>query len=223
MRPPACLLFTCLLSISSFAAAEEGPKTTLAKPVAEIVETSFSDPAALAVKGKAKPAGAPLWRGGIGQWEIRDGSLHGDELEADHHHASCTYEAEFKDVILTAQFRLGAAQQVAFGFRDNIAPHHHLARVFITPQSVWVQRMSGIAKTTKAEKLKEMPLKTDPETWHDLTVEVVGDHYRATIDGQVIEAKHERFQDTKGITALIVKGQGAQFRNVRLWKAAPKE
>ncbi|MDQ3623491.1 MAG: hypothetical protein M3463_13550 [Verrucomicrobiota bacterium] len=65
-----------------------------------------------------------------------------------------------------------------------------------------------------------MPI--DPEAWHDLTIEISGDHYRAKVDGHVIEAKHERFKDAKGIMALISKGQGAQFKHVALWKAKPK-
>jgi len=81
--------------------------------------------------------------------------------------------------------------------------------------------MSGIAKTTKAVKIAELKTPIDPEAWHDLTIEINGDHYRAKVDGHVIEARHARFADAKGLVALIVKGQGAQFKDVTLWKAAP--
>jgi hypothetical protein len=82
--------------------------------------------------------------------------------------------------------------------------------------------MSGIAKTTKSQKIAELKTPVDADAWHDLTLEISGDHYRASIDGHVVAARHERFKDAKGIVALITKGQGAQFRNVALWQAKPK-
>ena len=81
--------------------------------------------------------------------------------------------------------------------------------------------MSGIAKSTRAEKLAQVDSPMDPNAWYDVTIEISGDHYRAVVGERVVEAHHSRFQDAKGIVALIVKGQGAQFKNVTLWHAAP--
>ena len=125
------------------------------------------------------------------------------------------------DLVIAAECRLGAATHLAIGCRDEIPPHHHLARLFIAPEGLWIQRMSGIAKTTKAEKVAERKVRIDPDAWHAVTIEIVGDRYRATVDDVVIEARAERFRDAKSLVALITKGQGAQFRNVAIWKAAP--
>ena len=194
------------------------PATTLAEPVAQVVSTAFDIPTAAVRKGTIQG-----WQAAIGEWKIQDGALHGTELAADHHPSSCTYRVDAADLIVTAEFRLGTASQIAFGVRDGVAPHHHLARTFITPEAVWITHMSGIAKTTQSTKLAEVKMPVDPQTWHVLTLEIVGDQYRATIDGMVVEGRHPRFQDPKGMVALINKGDGAQFRNVAIWKAQPRK
>jgi hypothetical protein len=82
--------------------------------------------------------------------------------------------------------------------------------------------MSGIAKTTRAEKLSELPASFAPEQWYDIVIEICADQYLATVGGHTIQARHERFRDTKGLVALIVKGDDAQFRQLRIWRASAK-
>ncbi|MEN3942892.1 family 16 glycoside hydrolase [Prosthecobacter sp. SYSU 5D2] len=212
-------LITSIICLAAAAAFSQSPPkgTVIGEATKLIVATPFDQPAPPTRKGVING-----WQAAIGEWTVKDGVMHGDELEADHHASSCTWRLEAMDMILTAQFRLGKAEHVAFGCRDTIAPNHHLGRTFISKDGIWIQRMSGIAKTTKAVKLKEIKTPVDPEAWHDLTVEIIGDRYRAQVDGHVVEGTHERFKDAKGIVALIVKGQGAQFKNVNLWHAKPK-
>ena len=108
------------------------------------------------------------------------------------------------------------------GCRDHIKPNHHLARTFISRDAIWITHMSGIAKTTKSQKIVELKTPLDPEAWHSITIEIIGDRYRAQIGEHVVEAKHPRFADTKALIALITKGQGAQFKNIALWHSKPK-
>jgi len=194
--------------------AQTPPETKISGPLELIVATPFDEDAPATRKGNISG-----WQASIGEWTVKDGVLHGDELPEDKHPSSFTYRIDATDLVITARFRLGGADHVAFGCRDTIAPHHHLARTFISPEAIWIQHMSGISKTTRAVKVEEMKTPIDPEAWHDLTIEISGDQYRAKIDGHVIEARHERFADEKGLVALIVKGQGAQFNDVTIWKA----
>lgn len=192
-------------------------ETKLGVPTEAIVETTFDQDTPRTRKGDM--AG---WKAGIGEWRIEEGSLIGDELPEDNHPSSLTYQFEADHLIIKAQVQLGSAQQIAFACRDTVPPNLHLARLYITPDKLWIQRMSGIAKTTKAERLvaKEVSLKTDE--WYDVTIEIIGDKYCAKVGEEEIEATHERFADAKGIVALVNKGQGARYRNVALWRARPK-
>lgn len=209
--------FLLLLAFAAVSVhAQTPPETEISGPLELIVATPFDEDTPATRKGIING-----WQASIGEWTVKDGALHGDEVPEDKHASSCTYKIDATDLVITARFRLGGAGHVAFGCRDTIAPHHHLARTFISRDAIWIQHMSGIAKTTKAVKIEELKTPIDPEAWQDLTIEINGDHYRAKIDGHVIEARHERFADAKGLVALIVKGQGAQFKDVKLWKAAP--
>ena len=82
--------------------------------------------------------------------------------------------------------------------------------------------MTGISKTTTAEKLVTVDVDLDPEKWYDVTIEIVGDTYRATVGEEELVASHPRFADAKGIIALTNRGKGAKFRNVSIWHAEPK-
>lgn len=205
------------LGLAVSAKAQTPPVTSIGTPGSLIVSTPFGEPAPVTRKGPIQG-----WQAGIGEWCVKDGALHGNELAEDHHHSSCTYRLEAADLIIKAQFRLGTATQIAFGCRDTVPPNNHLGRTYITKDAIWVTHMSGISKTTKSTKIAELKTPLDPEAWHEITIEIIGDHYRATVDGKVVEARHPRFKDAKGIVALINKGQGAQFKNVSLWKAGPK-
>ena len=81
--------------------------------------------------------------------------------------------------------------------------------------------MTGISKTTTAERLVTVDVDLDPEEWYDVTIEIVGDTFRATVGKEELEASHPRFSDAKGIVALTNRGRGAMFRRVSLWHAEP--
>jgi hypothetical protein len=203
--------------LSTSLAAQAPPATKITTPTKLIVATAFDQETPLVRK---KPIHG--WSAAIGQWQVKNGALHGDEVKEDNHPSSCTWKLDATDLVISAEFKLGTATHVAFGCRDSIPPHHHLARTYISKDAIWVVRQSGIAKTSKSEKLAELKTSVDPNAWHNLTIEISGDQYRATVDGQVVEAQHERYKDAKGLVALITKGEGAQFKNVAIWHATPK-
>ncbi|MEM7011120.1 MAG: hypothetical protein AAF585_06510 [Verrucomicrobiota bacterium] len=182
-----------------------------------IVETAFD------VETPATRKGEVLgWRAGIGEWRVEEGALIGDEVPEDNHASSLTYRFEAAHLIIQAQVQLGNADQIAFACRDTVSPGLHLGRLYVTPKKLWIQHMTGISKTTTAERLVTVDVDLDPEEWYDVTIEIVGDTYRATMGEEELEASHSRFEDAKGILALTNRGQGAKFRNVSVWHAMPK-
>ncbi len=218
-----------LLSLSSilcltFASADEPapPQTVICVPDALIAAEVFDRPESFAAKGTATG-----WRGGIGEWKIVEGAAYAieegpSEKRPNGHEAVCEHVTDLGDLVLTGEFKLGASPQVGFVCRDTHNPNHHLGRVVITPDAIWIQKMSGIAKETRREELVKIEVKSDPATWHRITLEVSGDHWRASIGEHVIEARHERFKDRKGRVGMVARGEGAQFRNLALWSAGPK-
>ena len=199
-------------------AALEGMDTELGMATEAIVQSPFDEDTPRTRKGGSIGG----WSAGIGEWRIEEGSLVGDELPEDNHASSLTYRLEeTTHLIITAQVQLGEAAELAFACRDTVPPNLHLGRLYITPEKIWIQKMEGISKTTKAERLVTVEVDLDRDEWYDVTIEIIGDRYRAKVGKEEIEATHPRFADPKGIVALVNKGQGARFRKVALWHAKP--
>lgn len=174
-----------------------------------------------------KQPGSEGWRGGIGQWSIKDGAAYAiqegpSEKRPNGHEAVCEHIVDLGDLVLVGEFKLGAAPQIGFVCRDTNKPNHHLGRVVITPTAIWIQKMSGIAKETRREELTKIEVKLDPNTWHRITLEVCGDRFFAKIGEHTLEATHVRFKDRKGRVGMVARAEGAQFRHLALWSALPK-
>lgn len=215
-------LSSILLLTLVYAAEPAPPQTVICVPDALIAAEAFDRPESFAAKGTTTG-----WRGGIGEWKIVDGAAYAiqegpSEKRPNGHEAVCEHATDLGDLVLTGEFKLGASPQVGFVCRDTHNPNHHLGRVVITPDAIWIQKMSGIAKETRREELVKIEVKTDPATWHRISIEGSGDHWRARIGDQVIEAHHERFHDRKGRVGMVARGEGAQFRNLALWSARAK-
>lgn len=210
----------CAEWIASAAAESKAEEMALeyGVPAELIVRSPFSEdtpPTRKAMLGE--------WNAGIGEWRIEEGALVGDEVAEDNHASSLTYKFDATDLIIRAQVQLGTAEQMAFACRDNVPPNLHLGRLYITPDKLWIQHMSGISKTTKAERIAVEEVEIDPEEWYDVTIEIIGETYRARVGEHELEATHSRFADPKAIIALVNTGQGARWKNVEIWKAEKKE
>lgn len=173
------------------------------------------------------PERAATWRGGIREWTIVDGSLYAkdekpSEKRPNGHEAVCEIVTEAKDIIYVADFKLGAAPHVGFVCRDTNPGNHHLGRIMVTPDSGWLQSMSGIAKQTKKQVLQKIDAKFDPNKWYQITFEVCGESWLARVGDHTLKAIDPRFRETKGRIGMVAKGEGAQFKNVAIWHAEKK-
>lgn len=57
-----------------------------------------------------------------------------------------------------------ASPRIGFVCRDTHNPHHRLGRVDLTPDAIWIQKMSGIAKDTRFEEIGKFELKPFPRS-----------------------------------------------------------
>lgn len=231
MKLPSLLLLAPLLIATAAALAETPaapapPATQITTADTLVSAEKFDRPEAFGAKHKAGVTG---WIGGIGEWSVADGAAHAiqegpSKNRPNGHEAVCEHLADLGDLIFTAEFKLGTSPQAGFVCRDTHSPNHHLGRVVITPTAIWLQKMSGIAKETRREELQKIEVKIDPAAWHRITIEISGDRWLARIDDtHVLDARHERFKDRKGRVGMVARGEGAQFRNLALWSAKPKQ
>lgn len=220
------IILLVLSEVFAFGGASSPPMTTICQPLEEIAAEAFDRPEAFA-SPKDRQKGTSGWRGGIGTWKIVDGAAYAiqegpSEKRPNGHEAVCEHIVDLGDLVLSGEFRLGASPQIGFVCRDTHQPNHHLGRVVITPTAIWIQKMSGIAKETRREELTKLEVKLDPQAWYRATIEVVGDRWFVRVGDHTLEARHERFRHRKGRAGFVARGEGAQFRNVAVWSAAPK-
>ncbi|HRH96906.1 MAG TPA: hypothetical protein PLB55_13275 [Prosthecobacter sp.] len=222
MKKHLILLLTTALA---FAADPTPPVTQICQPDKLIAAEPFDRPESFA---KEKQPGTDGWRGGIGTWSIKDGAAYAvqeapSKNRPNGHEAVCEHIVDLGDYVLIGEFKLGPSPQIGFVCRDSNKPNLHQGRVMITPTAIWIQKMSGIAKETRREELKNIEVKLDPNTWHRITVEVCGDRFFAKIDDHTLEGTHERFKDRKGRVGFVAKAEGAQFRNIAIWSGKAKQ
>lgn len=226
MKTP--FLFLALFTFATGLRAETPtpPATSICVPDQLIAYAKMDTEDDFAAKGK--PTEGKFQRG-IGTWSIQDGAAYAvmegpSEKRPNGHEAVSEQLTDLGDLIFTAEFKLGESPQVGFVCRDTNTPNLHQGRVQVTPDAMWVQKMSGIAKETRREELERKAIQTDPNTWHTITIEISGDHWHAVIDGQhTLDAHHERFLDRKGRIGIVARGEGAQFRNLAIWSAKAKD
>lgn len=93
-------LLCALLALTSALQAQTPPATKLVTPTKLIVSTAFDEDTPLIRK---KPIHG--WQAAIGQWQVKNGSLHGDEVAEDKHPSSCTWKLDATNRVITAQFK----------------------------------------------------------------------------------------------------------------------
>lgn len=200
------------------------PITKLVTPGKLIATEKFDQKGSV---GTQKKRGKTGWATVLGNWKVVDGAAYGtmeppSAKRPKGHAAGCDQLVDLDDFVMSGEFKLGGAPQVGVIMRDSNQPPLHLGRVLVTPKSIWIQKMTGIAKETRHEILTQIKVPIDPNTWHTFVVEVQGDQFLAQIGDHVLETKHPRFADRKGRIGFVASGNGAQFRNISLWEGVKK-
>jgi hypothetical protein len=217
-----CLFFSFMQP--AFTEDPAPPITKLVTPGKLIATEKFDQKGSV---GTQKKRGKTGWATVLGNWKVVDGAAYGtmeppSAKRPKGHAAGCDQLVDLDDFVMSGEFKLGDAPQVGVIMRDSNQPPLHLGRVLITPKSIWIQKMTGIAKETRHEILTQIRVPIDPNTWHTFVVEVQGDQFLAQIGDHVLETKHPRFADRKGRIGFVASGNGAQFRNISLWEGVKK-
>ena len=220
------ILFLLFFSFTRSAFAENPipPITNLVKPGRLIATEKFDQKGSV---GTQKKRGETGWATVLGDWKIVDGAAQGimeppSAKRPKGHAAGCDQLVDLNNFVMSGEFKLGNAPQVGVIMRDSNQPPLHQGRVLVTPKSIWIQKMTGIAKETRHEILTKINVPVDINAWRTFVVEVQDDQFVAQIDDHILETKHPRFADRKGRIGFVASGNEAQFRNVSLWESVKK-
>jgi hypothetical protein len=190
----------CLLGVAPlFAAKRAQIASELGRPGAVILQDDFerSD------RGDA-------WQVAKGDWTIVEGSLVGKELPADKHAAVGSIGGTHRDSIVRFSFQFNGAKQ--FSFSLNKAKGH-LARLNVNEQGLTLLMDKDKADPqSKAEVLAKAQGVIEPNHWHTLQVEIVGDRITARTDsGLKVSGQHPDLACEKPGYRFVVSGESLRI------------
>lgn len=125
--------------------------------------------------------------------------------------------AEFKDVIIRFDFRLGDAQDVRLMTGAN-GPYN--AVIHLRPDHFFVQTAKDPSGPYFSFRHGECAFDFDPQRWYTMTVEFLGDELVAHLDSKhLVYAKHPILDKTRTYFAFQVDSHAAEFDNVQMFSA----
>jgi Domain of Unknown Function (DUF1080) len=190
------LRFVSLLFVISFAAsAVEQPS-----PPKPSVGDPFEDPFENATLGDH-------WQIGGGVYKVDDGVLIAGEKEGNHHPGIFKIWKDFDDIVLKFSFRFDGTKGFSIVFNDpaeKSVHSGHVVRLSIAPKSVtltddktglmslqWVDKRTDPKFKNEIEAVRDKTSRRfnydfKPGQWYDVTMEVVGDEMRVSVDGKFV-------------------------------------
>ena len=212
------LALFCLALGFTIAARAADPETLLAHRGKLLVSEDFAkaiEPVK-AEKGKPWTAG---WRLRPGKWEFSDGVMKGTELAADQHGAVARFPLKFQNAVIQYDVRLDGCKMTTLSINDA---KEHVCRVLINPTGFTAQKDDHDHEgPDKAQIFGKAATPIANGEWKTVVLEIVGEEMVAHIDGKAIAGSHELVGTEKANLGFTVSGDGASFRNLRVWEATP--
>lgn len=221
---------TLLLIVASFACFAGN---AFAAPSAEKGAVIFSDDFNRTELGSA-------WRVLHPECVIADGTLKISQVKE--HSAVGMVKVGRKDVVIAFKFQLGSATSInaVCNDRDFKESHGgHICRVSLSPRQIFLaddkerlrqdieEMRKDPRRKAEADKLVAgrsigFPTKLDPHRWYQLTIAIVGDEMRVSLDGKEIGSLKSSglAHPMKSDFYFAVSGKDALFDDVRIWEAA---
>lgn len=157
------------------------------------------------------------WKFLSGKWEFVDGAMRGAMLPADMRGAQAVCVLPFQDAVFEFEVRFNGARMVQFRIQDE--KPEHICRVSITRDGFSAQKDDHDHEgPDTATPFGSAALKIRDGEWKSVSVEIHGEQMSATIDGQRITGTHSLIAAPKHFFEFIVTGDGASFRNLRVWE-----
>lgn len=160
------------------------------------------------------------WAAAKGDWTACDGGVKGVERAADKHAAVVRRPLAFSDAVIEFAFRLEGAKGISFSVNQAKG---HLCRLAITPDGFQARKDDGDhAGPDKAILFPAAKCPLADGKWHAAVIELVGGQMVCSIDGAVSRGTATAIAQPKANIGFTVSGQGACFKELKIWKATAK-
>jgi hypothetical protein len=206
-----------------------------AQPIATKGAPIFSDDFSAAELAKA-------WKISFPAFTVAEGVLQASQTKPEHS-AVGRVPVGAKDVVIEFKFQLGGATSFNAVCNDpQYKEGHggHICRVAISPRQIMLgddkerlrhdieEMRKDPARREEVKRLtagreQQVPMTLDPTRWYALTVEILDEEMRVSLDGKPVG-----YLKSSGIAHpdkrefyFAVSGSGAQFDDVHIWNAQP--
>lgn len=183
------------------------------------------------------------WRVTTPTFVIADGVMKGSQTKEEHG-AVARVNVGKKDLVIDFKFRLMGASHVNAVCNDRAykdSHGSHICRVAIQPDQIFIgddkERTSKAIEamrkdpTRKAEVQKliagrsvSVPFKFEPDRWYQMSMEIVGDEMRVSVDDKPVGYLKSSGIDhpVKSDFHFTVVGKDALIDDMKIWVAQPK-
>jgi hypothetical protein len=213
-------LLLLILANSCFDAAAQAPdQTTLPTKLDRIVlsEDLSHAPKEIIKEGSVSQAHSG-WKFFSGKWTFTDGAMRGAMLPTDKRGAQAVCVLPFQDAAFEFEVRLDGARMDQFRIQED--KPEHICRVNITKDGFSAQKDDHDHEgQDTATPFGKAALSILPGHWETVRVEIRGTQMTAEMHGQRITGTHPLIAAPKHFFEFIVTGDGASFRNLRVWEA----
>jgi len=227
----ATVILLAFVGSALAAESQELPTTVMARCGKLIVADDFNREEV----GKA-------WTTSVRSYSIRDGVFVTGQRPDAGHPAVCRLSVPMKDAVIDFRFKFAGGKQLSLVLNDSghKGSHAgHICRAQVSHTAVTLgddcegamkfgiyERWKDPAKRSEVEKLVEsrkrrVDVEIDPEPWHRMTVEIVGDEMVAHVDGKpVAYLKSPGFaHPVKNYWGFTTQGQFIEVDDLRAWSA----
>ncbi len=218
------LLFVTCFAVTASAVEQPSPPKP---PVGEPFEDSFEH----ATLGDH-------WQIGGGVYKLHDGFLTAGEKEGNHHPGIFKIWKDFDDIVLKFSFRFDGTKGFSIVFNDpaeKSVHSGHVVRLSFALKSVtltddktglmnlqWVDKRTDPTfkneiETVRGRTSRRFNYDFKPGQWYDMTMEVVGDEMRVSVDGKVVGKFNSPgfAHPTKKSFHFSISGQNLSLDNIR--------
>jgi hypothetical protein len=223
MRQPfhhiAAFLLLILTSLRFDVGAQDSAQSTPLKKLDRLVLSEDLDrsPKQIIKEGSVSQAHSG-WKFFSGKWEFVDGAMRGATLPTDKRGAQAVCVLPFQDAVFEFEVRLDGARMVQFRIQDE--KPEHICRVSMTKDGFSAQKDDhDHGGPDTATPFGKVALPILPGHWETVRVEIQGERMTAEMHGQRISGTHPLIAAPKHFFEFIVTGDGASFRNLRVWEA----
>ncbi|MBI1367359.1 MAG: hypothetical protein GC162_01755 [Planctomycetes bacterium] len=246
MKTRQALLFVCLMSLPAFAAdLPPVPAESIAVKKELLFEDDFSSATPKPQWHKVVPT-FEFVDGVLKGTQTRDQNIPAADgkPEVKAHPAVHGLSIPTKDSVVEVRMKFDGAtnMDVEFDDRNYTGSHYgHLCRAQVTLTGVRIlderdgtqnEEIKAMREdpSKKAEVAKRMagkiavyPMKLDPEKWHTVVVETVGQTMRVTVDGTpaAVLTSSGIGHPTKSKIEVGVSGKSGLFDDIKVWNAEP--